>query len=576
MTNTPDNISIEIISIATGKITHADITGKPEPTAFNKRSILGPAMIGENGIEGDSLGTPRKLGIKNHAVYVVPEQTISYWGEKLPHMELNPGSLGENLVISGIDEQTVNIGDLLRFADVELKVIQPRIPCYKLAHFLKMPQSFPYEFLKSTRTGFYCAVSKAGKISQGEKGNLIKTTSPHISIERFIELTQFANDASALRELLGNHNIIDGWKENIQKRIDKIETQKTKSKSKWASVKCAKVVNEGDDVKSFHLEFNNEISLPARGGQFLSLCLERDGKDIVRNYSVSAVNNSDIVNSGHMRISVNLERSSDGRIGTVSGILHSEIQAGDIIKSSSPAGHFVLPADSDVCDILLLSGGIGITPMLGMLWDAVSQKNKSRFRLVHSVRAKSTIPFANELSKLTELLPNIKIEIFNTGNDIKNEHNLSINSGRLDLSKIISEAPKSSRIYVCGPNNFIKQTVSNARDCGFSGPSLVFESFGGGIQETKGSDSEIIHRVLFANSGISTVWQAGAGSLLDLAISNGINVEYSCRSGICGSCAADILSGRASYPPEIAREEGSSGKILLCSAIPQEDIVIDL
>ena len=566
-------LDIRLLSVCIGQPRSVAIVAGPEPTAFVKQAVDGPVIVRREGLAGDALGTARKLGIANHAVYVLPDETLDYWKGRLSRSALAPGELGENIVIDCPGEETVALGDRIEIGGVELTVIQPRIPCYKLAHFLGMPQGFPHAFLKSGRTGFYCAVTRPGAIERGDTGRWIAADAPRVSISRFVELTQFSTDREAISELLDNPHVIEGWKDTIRQRLEELEeTSRRVQDDGWLDVCCHRIDDEGDDIKSFHLADASGILKDARGGQFLTLRRMIGTKPVIRNYSISTPTDAPVAEPGCVRISVKLERASPGLVGAMSGALHADFAVGENLSVRPPAGHFTLPEAAGQGEILLASGGIGITPMLGMLWQAVAEGRRENFRLIHAHRVDRALPFANELKHLAHRLASLRVEAFNTGTSTVSVDGLNLRGGRPDWSAILAPLSAEGRVYVCGPAAMIDAVVEAARVQGIGDSAIVTESFDALPVATQSAQA----RISFARSGRAVLWTPRDGSLLDLAISNGIDVSYSCRSGICGSCQAPLLAGAFVYPQGMSTQTAGGGNILLCSAIPQGDLVIDI
>ncbi len=564
---------IRLLSVCVGQPRPVTIGAGPEPTAFVKQATEQPVMAGEEGLAGDALATGRKLGVHNHAVYAIPADTFDYWKERISRPDLPFGGLGENVVIDGPNEQAAAIGDRFEIGRAELTVIQPRIPCYKLAHFLGLVQGFPYEFLKSGRTGFYCAVTRPGAIQQGDTGRWIAADGPRVSISRFIELSQFSTDSEAIAELLSNPHVIGGWKDVIRRRLEQLQDLRRRPVGDgWSEVRCERIDDEGGGIKSFHLRGASGILNGARGGQFLTLRQTIDAKPVIRNYSVSAATGALVAESGCLRISVKLERSLAGLGGRMSSALHQDMVVGDSLSVRPPAGHFTLPEEPGTGEILLISGGIGITPILGILWQAVADGRQENFRLVHVLRADQAFPFAGELEQLARLLPDLRIEAFNTGASGVSENGLNSRNGRPDWNSVLSSLGSGGLVYVCGPGALIDAVAAAARSRGFDDRAIIRESFGALAAPGNSAGANIS----FIRSGCSARWTPGDGSLLDVAIGNSIDIGYSCRSGICGSCKAPLLAGTVAYPQEMNTATVPDGHILLCSAMPESDLVIDI
>jgi ferredoxin-NADP reductase/MOSC domain-containing protein YiiM len=564
---------IKLYSVCIGPVQQLTIGTAPEPTSFVKKPVRHKVMALAGGLAGDTLGTGRRMGVSNHAVYVMPAQTHEFWRGELSRPGLGSGGLGENIIVDCPNEKTVSIGDRIEIGRAELTVIQPRIPCYKLAHFLGMAQSFPYRFLKSGRTGFYCAVTRPGEIRRGDKGRWVAAAGPRIAISRFVELTQFSADRAAITRLLDNEHIITPWKDKICERLVQLERAAKKTPGNgWLNVRCDRVADEGNDIKSFHLHGFATPPDTAKGGQFITVRRAIGGRDVIRNYSISAPAGSGAVAPGCVRISVKHERGDPGPAGLMSSALHQNTVCGDTLSVRAPQGHFILPERGGGGKIMLASGGIGITPMLGMLWQAAIEGRQERIFLVHTHRAEGDFPFAAELARLSARLANLRVELFDSGGNGGTTPGPAVRRGRPDWAARFDAFGGEGLVYVCGPGGMIEAVVAAARARGFAENKIIRETFGTLAAPASGNNA----RVSLARSGRVELWTPGDGSLLDFVTGRGIDVDHSCRSGICGTCAVPLLAGKIAYPDGFEAETANGNEILLCSAIPDGDVVLDI
>lgn len=163
---------IESLNVAAARA--VEIKGRKVMTAFGKRPVDGPRRVGPLGVEGDEQADLTVHGGQSKAVYAYPVehypfwQTVraqaraALWDEALP-----PGALGENLTIAGLLEKDVCIGDVLRFADCELAVSEPRFPCFKFNEAMGFNQAAKL-MVQSGFCGAYLAVLEPGALAAGE------------------------------------------------------------------------------------------------------------------------------------------------------------------------------------------------------------------------------------------------------------------------------------------------------------------------------------------------------------------------------------------------------------------------
>jgi ferredoxin-NADP reductase len=347
-------------------------------------------------------------------------------------------------------------------------------------------------------------------------------------------------------------------------------------------------------VCSFYLVPEDHKPLPPfLPGQFLTFQLEglsatKGAKPVVRCYSLS-----DAPHSNRYRISVKRAPAPLGKEvspGLASNYLHDVVEVGSSLQVRAPAGHFFL--DSSEAPVVLIGGGIGITPMLSMLnWSLSSQIGREIW-LFYGVRNPSELVMLQHLETLATAHPNFHVHICLS--DLNSEgfigprsQSIQYHQGQVDIGLLRRLLPlKPYHYYICGPTPMLQSLVPALEDWGVADSRIHFESFGPasvsrksraiatqGAAQTKHESQPVV--VTFANSGKKADWEPGMGSLLELAESLGIAIDSGCRSGSCGTCQTIIRSGAVAYStaPTIDPEPGSC---LLCVATPQISVTLEL
>ena len=341
----------------------------------------------------------------------------------------------------------------------------------------------------------------------------------------------------------------------------------------WRPFTVAKVEAESDTIRSFYLiPADGGGIAPHRAGQYLPirLSLAGIGKPLLRTYTVS-----DAAQPEHLRISV--KRETDG---AASGFLHDHLKPGDTLEAMAPRGDFVLDPDSRR-PVVLLSAGVGITPMIAMLnelvRDGLRTRNPREVYFIHGARNGSEQAFADHLRQLAFYAPGVNLHIrFSRPRpqDVLGEQYAS--EGRIDIDLLRGLLPFGDYdFYLCGPGGFVADLHQGLRGLNVAADRIHYEFFG---PSSLPSDAPALvdaapAEVTFAESGRTVEWTPEAGSLLDLAEASGIPIEFSCRSGRCGTCAVKLLSGTVGYAetPEAAVPEGYA---LTCQAHPRSEIIL--
>ncbi|MBW8846577.1 MAG: MOSC domain-containing protein [Burkholderiales bacterium] len=168
---------MQLLSVNTARVEHFVATsGQALDSAIRKRARPGRIAVGPLGLDGDEQADPSVHGGPAKAVYAYPQEHYAFWttvrGQAKVAGELQPGDLGENLTISGLLENKAWIGDVLRFADCELVVSEPRYPCFKFNAHMGFNQAAKL-MTQSAYCGFYLAVKREGTIAAGEAFELL-------------------------------------------------------------------------------------------------------------------------------------------------------------------------------------------------------------------------------------------------------------------------------------------------------------------------------------------------------------------------------------------------------------------
>lgn len=188
-------------------------------TGIFKKPVEGRVMLRKLNLDGDGQGDLTVHGGEHQAVYVYPFEHYDYWQEKLGRKDLTSGQFGENFTTLGLLEEQIHIGDIFRVGGAMVQVTQPRVPCYKLALKMQLPQ-FPKLFMASARTGFYLRVLQEGEVAAGEVIERIDVDPEPMSVQEVFRLAFVDQEnRAALQRAAGLRGLSPGWQNMFEERL---------------------------------------------------------------------------------------------------------------------------------------------------------------------------------------------------------------------------------------------------------------------------------------------------------------------------------------------------------------------
>jgi ferredoxin-NADP reductase/ferredoxin len=311
----------------------------------------------------------------------------------------------------------------------------------------------------------------------------------------------------------------------------------------------AAIEHESDSVISVRFE-DTGAALP---GQYLTL---RIGS-LLRNYSLCGP-------PAAYRIAVKRE-------GIASSYLHTKLAVGDQLEVAAPRGTFLL--DDTQAPVLLISAGIGVTPVLAMLHALAHEHSEREIWWLHGTRERA---FVTEAQTLLATLPNVRAHVYYSP-----DHLTPAVLAELD-------PPRDAEAYLCGPAAFMDEISAGLAAIGLEAAHIHTEPFGPAAGLTPGiaaTPTRAPHlppgepgsgpTVEFARSNLAIPWSDGYASLLELAEACDVPVRWSCRTGVCHNCETTLIAGRLAYDPDPV-EPPADGSALICCSRPREDVVLDL
>ena len=318
----------------------------------------------------------------------------------------------------------------------------------------------------------------------------------------------------------------------------------------------------------------------AEPGQFVVLRLRPtpDAPPVLRSYSLSDASSPD-----HYRVSIKQELNGVG-----STYVHQHVRVGDVLDVSAPRGNFTLQAGER--PIVLLSAGVGATPVLSMLHSLAVHKSTRHVWWLYGARSRKDHPFAQESRDLVQALPRSQSRVVYSRPGPEDRLGLDFDAtGHLEVPMLEKlGVPRDADFYLCGPTAFLHDLGAALAAWGVATNRIHREIFGPVESMTPGISAEparLVHepvglagqgpRVSFARSGLIVRWDAKYQTLLELAEACDVPVRWSCRTGVCHNCESGLISGAVSYQPD-PLDPPAAGNVLICCSQPQEDVVIDL
>lgn len=574
-----------------------DITwrGKTVHTGIWKRPAPGRLTVRRLNVDGDGQGDLGGHGGLNRPVMVYQMDSYRYWERTLGRNNFAYGQFGENFTVEGLPDAEVCIGDRYRIGSALFEISQPRVTCYRVGIRMDDPQ-MPSKLVAHHRPGFYFRVLEEGEVGAGDEIVKVADGPEHMSVAEIDALLYLGGHTlSQLEKALRIPALSAGWQGSFRALLE--EERKDASASGnpglasssgpppgWTGfrpLRVSRIERESGSVKSLlFLPADDRPLVAALPGQFVVLRLQPklDGPAVLRNYSLS-----DLPSTDHYRVSVKREEN-----GLASTYLHTEIKVGDVVDVAAPRGSFTLkPGDNPV---VLLSAGVGATPVLAMLHSLAHEASPREVWWLFGARNRKDHPFAQEAHSLVQRLAHGRSQVWYSrpGSEDRPGADFDL-PGRITggaLEKL--GMPREADFYLCGPNAFMNDMASWLTALGVPGERVHAEIFGASKAITPGI-AESAHvsphptegpagsgpRVSFVRSGLNVRWSPKYASLLEFAEACDVPVRWSCRTGVCHMCESGLISGNVAYQPE-PLDAPAKGNLLICCSRPQGDVVIDL
>ena len=583
-----------LLSVNVGLPQDVPWQGRTVHTAVWKQPVPGPQMVRRINIDGDGQGDLAGHGGEHRAVFVYQIDSYRYWQQQLARDDFSYGQFGENFTVEGLADDQVRIGDRYQIGQALFEVTQPRVTCYRVGIRMNDPQ-IPALLVSRHRPGFYLRVLREGAVQAGDEIVPVAPGPEAMTVAEVDALLYLpGHSRQRVAQALRIPALPDGWKASFRALLDQAASPggtagnaglaPVSPPPAWPGFRPLAVTavdRETSSVISVHLADPAGAAVPAaQPGQFLTLRLPATpgGPPLVRSYSLSGP-----PGAPSYRISVKREPHGAG-----SEFMHTRVHAGDQLDVAAPRGTFILrPGDTPV---LLISAGVGATPVLAMLHALAGAGSGREIWWLHGARSRADEPFASESrSLLAQLARGHRHVCFShpgpddvPGRDYQTP-------GRLTADVLAGlSLPRDADAYLCGPAAFMADVSGALENLGISRARVHTEIFGAAGSSTPGIAPAAARpphppagqpgtgpQIAFARSGLTVPWDQRYASLLELAEACDVPVRWSCRTGVCHTCETALLSGAVGYRPDPV-EQPAGGSALICCSQPHGDLVLDL
>ncbi|MFL5780440.1 MAG: MOSC domain-containing protein [Thermoleophilaceae bacterium] len=580
-----------LVSVNVGLPKDVRWQGKTVFTGVYKDPVTGPRRVRRLNVDGDGQGDSAGHGGEQRAVFVYQLDSYRYWERELGRDDFVYGQFGENFTVEGLSDAEVCIGDRYRIGTAVFEVSAPRVTCYRVGIRMNEPR-MPALLVSHRRPGFYFRVLEEGEVEAGDAILKLASGAEQLQVAEVDALLYLpGHPRQALLRALRVPALSPGWQASFRALLDGdgvggnaglVAASPPPAWGGFRRLEVTAIELESESVISLRLEDPDGHPLPPPApGQYLTVRVEPDeqARSVLRNYSMSGE-----PGAGHYRITVKLEHD-----GVASAYLHSRIAVGDQLDTAAPRGTFILD-HARAGPVLLVSAGIGVTPVLAMLHALAKGHSEREIYWLHQAHSSHQHSFASETRVLLASLPNVRSRVYYSEPGPEDVSGRDFDSmGRLTASMLAELGPpRDAEAYLCGPAPFMDEMSAGLAAIGLDASHIHTEPFGPAPSITPGiaaTPTRAPHpppgergdgpKIAFARSNLAIAWSEEFTSLLELAEACDVPVRWSCRTGVCHTCETTLIAGSVGYDPSPV-EPPAAGSALICCSRPREDVVLDL
>ncbi|HEY7075421.1 MAG TPA: MOSC and FAD-binding oxidoreductase domain-containing protein [Solirubrobacteraceae bacterium] len=567
-------MSGRLLSVNVGRPREVAWQGRTVRTAIWKEPVAGPAMVRRINIDGDDQADRLAHGGEHRAVFVYQIDSYRYWERELGRDDFTFGQFGENLTVEGLADDDVCIGDRYRIGGALFEVTQPRVTCYRVGIRMDDP-AMPSLLVAHHRPGFYLRVLEEGPVQAGDAIVKVADGPERLTVAAVDALLYLPGKSRAqLERALRIPALSEGWKGSFRELLAKPAAEEAPAWPGFEPLRVAEIRRESATVSSFRLVPAGDTPARARPGQYLTVRLrpDADAPPLIRSYSLS-----DLPGERGYRISVKRE-------GAGSRYMHDRVKVGDVLDVAAPRGGFVLRDGTR--PVVLISAGVGATPVLAMLHALARDQSARPVWWLHGARDHDEHAFAAEADALLAELPDGHRVVAYSRPGAAGAPDFH---GRIDLALLErAGVPTDADHYLCGPGGFMRAIGAALTARGVAPDRVAIEVFGAVAVHASGivkAGDRAPHPpdgppgrgplVTFSRSDVAVAWDDRFGNLLDLADACDVPVGFGCRHGVCHNCESGLLAGAVNYDPD-PLEPPPAGRVLVCCSRPASELTLDL
>jgi ferredoxin-NADP reductase/MOSC domain-containing protein YiiM len=586
---------VRLLSVNVGHPREIAWRGKTVYTSVWKAPVQGRRLVRRLNVDGDAQGDLHGHGGEQRAILVYQMDSYRYWERELKRSDFTFGQFGENFTVEGLADSEVCVGDRYRIGGALFEVTQPRVTYYRVGIRMDEPR-MPALLVAHQRPGFYFRVLGEGEVGAGDEIVRVAQGPERMTVTTINALLYLPGPAKGdIERALRIPALSPGWKSSFEALLRQTAQsglhtgnpglaspeQMVTATPGFRPLKVARMDHESRSVVSLVLEpvDGRRLTVPLPG-QFVVLRLrpQADAPPVLRSYSLSGV-----PDAARYRITIKEEPH-----GIASTYLSTQLRTGDVLDVSAPRGAFTLQRGDR--PVVLLSAGVGVTPVLAMLHALAARASPRPVWWIYGARNGLDHPFAREVRDLLVNLPQARSHVRYSRPEATDQLGVGFDAAdRLNVAALEKlGVPRESDFYLCGPAGFLEDFTTGLGGWGVARDRVHTEIFGSGKPITPGV-KEVPRRpphapagspgkgpsISFARAGLAVSWDPKFQSLLELAEACDIPVRWSCRAGVCHTCECGLISGSVKYDPE-PLEPPATGNLLTCCSRPREDLVIDI
>ncbi|MGH8152935.1 MAG: MOSC domain-containing protein [Rhodanobacteraceae bacterium] len=586
----------QLLSVNVGLPQDIEWRGRTVHTAIWKQPATGRRRVRRLNIDGDKQGDLVGHGGEQRAVLVYQIESYHHWEREFGRSDFTWGQFGENFTVSGLPDDEVCVGDRYRIGSAVFEVSQPRVTCYRVGVRMGQP-TMAALLVAHHRPGFYMRVVQEGDVGAGDAIVKVADGPERMTVaeaDALVYLDARNPDPGKLARALRIDAFSPGWKTTLQAMAERAAGTgwaenngiilNSGARAAWQGfrrLRVAEVRQETADVLVLDLALDDAATAPvASAGQFIALRLPtgKAGTSVIRSYSVI-----DTSRPGHYPIAVKC-----GPDGVAGDYVRQHVRAGDTVEAAAPRGGFVLRGGQQA--VVLLSAGIGVTPVLAMLRALADTHATRPVRWIHCARSGAEHAFAREAQRLLGMLAQARRMIVYSRPRAADRPGVDYDaSGRLTAERLLGfGVPRDADVYLCGPEAFMSDMARALAAVPIPPMRIRTELYGtkasmmpGVVQRANrrphapGGVTGTGPRVSFARSGITVNWDDRFGSLLELAEACDVPVRWACRTGVCHTCITRLLSGAVEYHTD-PLDRPDDDNALICCSHPDGEVALDI